>query len=94
MKNIRITDEQIVEAWRRSRNCAEVGREFGLSRQHVSYRIMRMRANGMELPPARAQGFFLYRASDMARKIGRLGGRNARSKENRGDSLPTTNERD
>lgn len=81
MKKRRITDEQLIEAWKRSRNAAEVGREFGESRQYIAYRIMRMRADGTELPPARPAGYILGQSSDRAREIGRLGLTNRKANE-------------
>lgn len=75
MKNIRPTDEQIIEAWRRTRNAAEVGRELGVSRQIVTYRILRLRAEGMELPPAQPPGYVL--TSARAREIAKLAVRRA-----------------
>ena len=77
----RITDEQIIEAFRRTRNYSEVSRELGLSRQHIYYRILRLRADGMELPASMPVGYTL--TSDRAREIGRLRQRKDESRSKR-----------
>lgn len=83
MKNIRPTDEQIIQAWwnshakngYRGASPTEIARELGTSQQLVSYRVLRLRAEGVELPPALSRGHFL--TSDRAREIAKLAVRRA-----------------
>lgn len=70
-----ITDEQIMEAWLNkgnNRNYAAVGRELGIERQSVRTRILKLRAEGAKLPPARKAGYVL--TSERAKEIGRMRG--------------------
>lgn len=67
------TDEQIMEAWlddSNEQNYAAVGRKLGIERQTVRTRILKLRAEGHSLPPAKKAGYVL--TSERAREIGRL----------------------
>lgn len=67
---IKVTDEQIAEVWKRTRNYAAVERELGIRRQTVRSRVMRMRAEGADLPPSQPVGYSM--TSERARAIGKL----------------------
>jgi len=67
---LKVTDEQLVEAWERSQNYAQVGRELGIAKQTAERRLLRLRAYGVALSPSKPVGYSL--TSERAREIGRL----------------------
>lgn len=66
----KVTDEELVAAWERSQNYAQVGRELGVAKQTAQSRLNRLRALGTALSPSRPVGYSL--TSERAREIGRL----------------------
>lgn len=55
-----ITDEHIIKVYKRCRNYALTAQKIGhgLSRQTVRNRVLLLRANGINLPPAKKQRKF------------------------------------
>lgn len=70
-----ITDDDVIREWRKlakndEQNYAEVGRVLGIHRQSVRMRVLKLRAEGLDLPPAKQAGYTL--TSERAREIGQL----------------------
>lgn len=66
----KVTDEQIIEAWKSTRNYAQVGRDLGIAQQTAYARVTRLMSLGTELPSSQPVGYSL--TSERAREIGRL----------------------
>ena len=57
MPKLDITDEQIIDSFRRTKSYMATARELGmLNRQTVHYRIMSIKARGVELPAPLGKG--------------------------------------
>lgn len=68
-----IPDKQIAQAWIDSKsNYAAAGRNVGLKRQTVRERVLKLRAEGWDLPLARERGYILKDSSEWARRIGQI----------------------
>ena len=67
---MKVTDEQIIEAWREYQNYAMVGRVLDIARQTAQARVMHLRAKGIDLPPSRPVGYQM--TSERAREIAGL----------------------
>lgn len=70
---MKVTDEQIIEAWEKSRNFAAVGRELGMTKQNANARYYRLIAKGVKLSPPQKPGYIL--TSERASEIARLKGK-------------------
>jgi biotin operon repressor len=73
-----LSDKQIIEVWKRQaesgeQNYAAAGRELGLHRNSIRIRILKLRAEGIDLPSPRPAGYSL--TSERAKEIGRLRGK-------------------
>ena len=66
----KVTDDELVAAWERNQNYAQVGRELGVAKQTAQSRLNRLRAFGVALSPSRPAGYAL--TSERAREIGQL----------------------
>lgn len=63
---MKATDEQLKTAWcakgtETYRNYAAIGRMFGMARQNVRARILKLRADGEDLPESRPAGYTMTR---------------------------------
>lgn len=67
---MKVTDEQIIESYRRTRSPLHTAKELGVHRNSVSMRIWRLIAKGVDLPEPLAT---FARDPDYARKMGEKG---------------------
>jgi len=66
----KVTDDELVAAWERNQNYAQVGRELGIAGQTAQARLNRLRGLGVALLPSKPAGYAL--TSERAREIGQL----------------------
>lgn len=62
-----IPDERIIEEWEKTPSYAKVARALGMSRQGVMYRVLKIRAAGVQLKPA---GDLNFKDPEQARAAG------------------------
>lgn len=62
-----MTDQEVIDDFRKTRNESETARNFGVTRQTIHTRLMRLRLKGIELPlPKRGNPNFKKRDNEQS----------------------------